>query len=259
MTQDVGETALTPDQSAPPEAEAPKEDAPKVEEASSSQGEDPKKKLGGWQRKLLKRDTVISAQAAEIERLRKIAASTQAPPQAPPPIDPNLPWEQQQEVLVDRKVDDKLAQRQRAQEIEALKQQDLQRLQDNKMKWEASAAEIRQARPDFDQVLAKYHGPNDDHIWGGIMSAGKPAEVALYIAENPHEAFAMRNMKLTEVYDRIDQIEDKLEQAKSPAAKTTNAPPPVNPVKASAKTNQSEAPDDPDEFREWDRKRRAKR
>jgi hypothetical protein len=247
MTQEVAQGA---EASPETQAQVPAEQTPEQQPANPTESDGERKKLGGWQRKLMKKDQTIAELMAENQALKSVQAP-QAPKEPPKPENfqttdeynrsmiSHYGKEEAERVLKDR-------------DVKAAQERDQQTLRSKVQKYELAKEEIRSRHPDFDDALAEYEGPESPQILMALLDTEAPADVAYFLAKHPDEAQKMQGMKAHEVNRHLAKIEARIELEKSQAKapKTTNAPPPVNPVKATAKTDNG-PPEDPDEYRAW--------
>ena len=146
-----------------------------------------------------------------------------------------------QEALTDWKVDQKLAERQQA-EQQARMQQEQQRITEN---WQQRVSEA--ALPDFDQVVGAAEIELPNHLYAAIIESDVGPLVAYHLAQNPDDAAALVKMTPTQALRYLGKLEDRLEQdrdaAKKPAAdkkgpaptpEKSKAPPPIDPLKNTA-------------------------
>ena len=86
-----------------------------------------------------------------------------------------------------------------------------------------------------------------------VLDADKPAEVLHWLGQNPDEAAAFASLTPAQIGRRLAQIESRIEREAK--AKTSNAPAPLQPVKARAT---ADGPSDSDDIATWMRKERER-
>ena len=237
----------------PPEPQNP--DAEDSEE-SESQNAPPKKK-GGFQKKIERLKTeydAVSERAiraeAELERLRSVAQQPkqEAPKDGPPDINdftellgPNgynaalIRYEAKQEAQALLKADKE------ASRAEATRALEIREWEAKTAVLEESAEVFRQDHPDFDQAIeaAEKAGLVTPQIVRAVVDSDVGVQLSYYLATNPAELQALHGLNEKQFYKAIGRIESKLEGGTSIPAKTTKAPPPISPVKSTAKSTKS--------------------
>jgi len=183
---------------------------------------------------------------AELETLRQQMQANQALP-APKELDPKpqrsqfVSDEDYQEALTDWKVDQKLAERQQAEQqarVEATQQQ----LADN---WAQRLEMAKTELADFDEVVGKSEIDLPNHLYVAIVESDMGPQLAYYLAQNPSEARLLKGMSQTAALRMLGKLEDQLEKAsekpkEQPATgaekkpekqvEKSKAPPPIEPL-----------------------------
>lgn len=124
--------------------------------------------------------------------------------------------------------------------------------------WQQKVSSATAELPDFADVVGSSNVPMPDHVKAVVMQSEQGPKLAYYLASHPEEAEQIASQHPLAAIRSLVRIEDKL--AAAPAAKkATDAPAPINPVGAKAKSEK--APEDMSysEFSEWRRKQTAKR
>lgn len=184
---------------------------------------------------------------AELETLRQQVQANQAMP-APKELDPKpersqfVSDEDFLEALTDWKTDQKLAERQQAEQqarVEATQQQ----LADN---WAQRLEIAKTELADFDEVVGKSEIDLPNHLYVAIVESDMGPQLAYYLAQNPSEARLLKGMSQTAALRMLGKLEDQLEKANEkpkeqpapgaekkpePAVEKSKAPPPIEPLK----------------------------
>jgi chromosome segregation ATPase len=183
---------------------------------------------------------------AELEELRQQMQANQAMP-APKEMDPKPERSQfvsdgdYLEALTDWKTDQKLAERQQAEQqarVEATQQQ----LADN---WAKRLEAAKTDLADFDEVVGKSEIDLPNHLYVAIVESDMGPQLAYYLAQNPSEARLLKGMSQTAALRMLGKLEDQLEKASAkpdeqpatgaekkpePAVEKSKAPPPIEPL-----------------------------
>lgn len=124
--------------------------------------------------------------------------------------------------------------------------------------WQQKVSNATADLPDFADVVGSSSVPMPDHVKAVVMQSEQGPKLAYYLASHPDEAEQIATQQPLAAIRSLMRIEDKL--AAAPAAKkATDAPAPITPVGAKAKSEK--APEDMSysEFSEWRRKQTAAR
>lgn len=287
MNEDVGGTpaetpktdfvtteAQTPakPQDTPPEAVKPKEVEDEAEASSEEHGPDEAKKpkKGGWMRKISRLEAdnaTLKAQNAEI--LSRFSGQQQANPpatqEAPEPKPEQFPnWDEYTSALVDHRLAKALPKVIQEQETKAKSDQSEANFradfQTKLQRFEAQKEQAREAHEDFDDVIEAYNGPRSQFMDMAIIESEKSGEILYHLASHPEEAAKLAGMDMIGANRYIAKLEAKLEThapAKVVKAATTQAPPPVTPVKAGAVSDSIDFDNcSYEQFKAWDKRQR---
>lgn len=215
------------------ETEAETEAAPQDQEAITKQPEKPAG--GGYKKKLNKAEAEI---ASLREKLAKFE-STSAPEK---PLDKPKPEDYQTFQEYEDAKDRYMLETATSKAVETLekKTSETKSKEDLKAKVQAYEDKMDKAReiyPDYDEVTESYDGPMTVQMQTAMLDSDVGAEIAYYLAKNPDEAEAMAGMTIMGMAKAMGKLEARLESEKSgkAAVKTTKAPPPITPVRASSK------------------------
>ena len=239
-------------------ASQPEPQNPDAEDSEESESQNaPPKKKGGFQKKIERLKTeydAVSERAiraeAELERLRSVAQQPkqEAPKDGPPDINdftellgPNgynaalIRYEAKQEAQALLKADKE------ASRAEATRALEIREWEAKTAVLEESAEVFRQDHPDFDQAIeaAEKAGLVTPQIVRAVVDSDVGVQLSYYLATNPAELQALHGLNEKQFYKAIGRIESKLEGGTSIPAKTTKAPPPISPVKSTAKSTKS--------------------
>jgi hypothetical protein len=229
-----------------PGGEAGKETEPKQETGGEgSEGEQPPKKKGGFQRTIekLERDKhELELKNAELSgKLAGKPAGEQEKTAEPDgkPVPPKAgdfdlyeKYLEAQAEYVDSLTDWKLDQRDKeraAREARERSEQEQKRLSEA---WTERCDVARKAHDDFDDVIDSNTVRLTPHLQQAVMDSEKGAELAYVLAKDPEELKRLVKLGPIAVAREIGKIEAKLETKPASHAKTTpsKAPDPIKPV-----------------------------
>lgn len=246
-------------------ASQPEPQNPDAEDSEESESQNaPPKKKGGFQKKIERKNQEIASKdqeiaskdqenaqlRAELERLRSVAQQPkqEAPKDGPPDINdftellgPNgynaalIRYEAKQEAQALLKADKE------ASRAEATRVLEIREWEAKTAVLEESAEVFRQDHPDFDQAIeaAEKAGLVTPQVVRAVVDSDIGVQLSYYLATNPAELQALHGLSEKQFYKAIGRIESKLEGGTSIPAKTTKAPPPISPVKSTAKSTKS--------------------
>lgn len=243
----------------------------KQSDDESETAEAPKKK-GGFQKKIERLKTeydAVSKRAAkaeaELERLRSGVQQPKEPAKTdgrPKPED----FEQYHDYLKADALYDIREERKAEKAQEERVTNEAKAMQTYQAKVDAlteRAEAFRETAPDFDDAIEAVEkaGLTPPHIVMAVLNSDIGEQVGYYLAKNPAELMAMQNMNEVQLAKAIGKIEAKLEsQGTEPAVRTTKAPPPISPIKNTAKSTKSLDELPYEEYkREMDKRDREKR
>lgn len=116
--------------------------------------------------------------------------------------------------------------------------------------WNKRIAAATAEMPDFEEVLASSDVPMTPPMQQAIMESDIGPKLAYYLANNPDEAEKIASMSPIGAIRTLGRIEERLANAK-PAVKTTDAPPPIKPIGASAAVSKDPSKMTDAEFAAW--------
>jgi hypothetical protein len=206
-----------------PESQAPEEQAKK------------KVRKSGWERKLFRAEREAADLRAELAALR---VNREQPQQEQarqssndkPDVGNYETYEDYQEALTDWKVEQKLAAREQKIEKQKVEQT-----------WKQKVEEARKTHDDYEDVIADIgRFPIKKILEDAVINSDSGPELAYYLGKNPKLLTELNNASPVTMYRELGKIEASIlgsPNVSKPAAKrTTNAPPPITPVKAVAST-----------------------
>jgi len=122
--------------------------------------------------------------------------------------------------------------------------------------WNKRIAAATAEMPDFEEVLASSDVPMTPPMQQAIMESDIGPKLAYYLANNPDEAEKIAGMSPIGAIRTLGRIEERLATAK-PAVQTTNAPPPIKPIGASATVKKDPGKMSDAEYEKWRKSGRA--
>lgn len=231
---------------------------------------EPKKKMGGFQKRIQKLTTRLAAQEEEIARLRA-GASAPAPQQAtltePQPPDENS-FNSYTEYkaaerkyiadLADYKAEVKLQARDKAREQESEAAKAKERETEAQTNWTKQLEAAHAAHPDLEDLLEE-DLPATPAMMQTIVASAYGGEMLHHLASHPEECRRIASLTPHGQQVALGRIEDEISARKpntEPQKRTTSAPPPLQPLKGSG-TVAKDPSKQSDE--EWYRTRQAQR
>lgn len=249
-----------------PKTPLPTDGAPPSGEELDENGE-PKKKMGGFQKRIQKLTTRLAAQEEEIARLR---ASTPAPRDPEAPKEPQAPDENSFQTyaefkaaerkyiadLADYKAEMKLQEREkaRARETEATKAKE--RETEAQATWAKRLEAAHVAHPDLEELLEE-DLPATPGMMQAIVASEYGGEMLHYLASHPDECRRIASLTPRGAEVALGRIEDEISTKKPNQKRTTSAPAPLQPLKGSGTVSRDPASIKDDN--EWYRARNAAR
>ena len=246
---------------APAEAEVQPQEAiteQTPETTPEPQQEPEKQKQPDWQRsinRLTRQKYQLQARLEEMER--RIAEQPQKKPIQQPAGAPKIEDFQdfdayiaaKAEWVADQRIGKVLSEREQAARQYQAQEHEASLAQNWSKRLESALKEI----PDLHDVLeTAVDIPMPPAMREAIVESDVGPQVAYYLAQNPEEAMRIAGLSGLAVARAIGRIEAKLESSKAQPPKS-NAPPPVQPVRASG--TPSVGPSDKDDISTWIKKR----
>ncbi len=100
--------------------------------------------------------------------------------------------------------------------------------------WAKNQAAVRQAIPDYDEVVGLSEVVVAPHVTDTILESDRGPEVAYYLAQHPEKAEQINGLSPIAAARAIGRIEASLPELPVAAAKISKAPAPIKPVSASS-------------------------
>lgn len=246
------------------------DESEELETASEEETKGKPKKIGGFQKKIQKRDQRISVLEQENEFWRKEALRTQtaidkkaaetvAPPvkeEAKPDKDKFATHDEYMEALTDWKVEQKLA-LVRKQDVEDKKKSaEITK----KQTYHARAVAFAQDHDDFDEALNSVKTPMSPAVEQAIFESEVGPEIAYTLAKNPKEFERLCNLPYGTAMREMGKLEVKFSKpdpktSVTTTATTTKAPKPVTMVRPRSTTTAKDISDPNLTQREYNRLR----
>ena len=250
--------------------ENPEGDPAKTGEELDENGE-PKKKMGGFQKRIQKLSSRLAAQEEEIARLRAGVTAPKAEPQTiskpePPNEDPFASYSEFKaaerkyfEDLADWKAEEKLNAREQSRKAETEAAKQKEQADQARTTWNERLAAAHEAHPDLEDLLEEQDLPTTPAMAQALMDSDLGGELLHHLATHPEECRRIAGLSPVGSVRALGQIEAQLIAAKKTAdvapKKATSAPAPLAPLKGSGAATRDLASIKNDD--EWYRTRRA--
>jgi len=209
---------------------------------------EPKKKMGGFQKRIQKLTTRLAAQEEEIARLRAgVSAAPARQPEAlaePQPPDENS-FNSYAEFkaaerkyfsdLAEYKAEQKLQARDKAKEQETEAERAKAREKEAQDSWTKQLEAAHAAHPDLEELLEE-DLPATPAMMQTIVASAYGGEMLHHLASHPEECRRIASLTPHGAQVALGRIEDELSAKKTttePQKRTTSAPPPLQPLKGS--------------------------
>lgn len=207
-----------------------------AEQQPADKTEQPKK--GGVQ----KRIDELTRKAHEAEReaafWREQAAKSQAPStDATKPARDGFATDADYfEALADWKAEQKVGEFRKQQQAEALNKAEQNQTATRFELYQERVSTALDAMPDYHEVVGGSDVPAEAHVLEAILDSEQGPQLAYHLAKHPDVAQRLNEMTPVHAAREIGRLEAQLAQPKTetpPPKRTTNAPPPINPVRGS--------------------------
>lgn len=126
---------------------------------------------------------------------------------------------------------------------------------DNYAKFNAKAGAMRAKYPDFEETVSQ--PIFSTLLINEIYASDYGPEIGYYLSKNPSEANRISNLKPNMISKEIGKLEVKFSEALT--RKTSNAPPPITPIKGDDVPVKDTSKMTDAEWYEWDRQQRMKK
>lgn len=207
------------------EGEAPETEEGEAPAVPTDEGEERRKRAGGWQRKI-----------ERLERERQLLMEQLAQRPAQPPPGPPKPKDSaaQMEDYISNLVEQRLA--------AAREQESQKRIQ---AEFQRRAAEVRAANPDFDDVLVAADAPVSPALQQALLTSEHGPAIMYQLAKNPGELARLNALPPFDAAREIGRLEAKASATPAPAKPTKSATrPPVPPTNVAGSPSSTRNLDD---------------
>jgi hypothetical protein len=131
---------------------------------------------------------------------------------------------------------DKRIKEEKAKETAQKVEQERQKTMDT---WSNRVNDFREKTPDFDDLVGSADVTVSNEVRDAIFESDLGPQILYHLAENPDVAKKLQSMSAISALRMIGKLEAKFEDAPAPTpketvVKTSKAPPPIKPIKASA-------------------------
>lgn len=211
---------------------------PEGGEQQAEKSEQQQKKTG-----VQKRIDELTRKAHEAEReaafWREQAAKSQAPSQdatTKPARDAFASDADYFEALADWKAEQKVSELRKQQQAEALNKAEQTQTATRFELYQERVSTALDAMPDYHEVVGGSDVPAEAHVLEAILDSEQGPQLAYHLAKHPDVAQRLNEMTPVQAAREIGRLEAQLAQPKTetpPPRRTTNAPPPINPVRGS--------------------------
>lgn len=260
----VDDTSESSESAEPKSAEVAEEGEADETEASSETDQDlvvKKPKKGGFQKKIGRLETKV----AELEAQLAKKTASEAPPTdtAPPVLDDFDTWEDYDQARITHATKMAIKEQNEAQFKSNQEKEWKASFQTKVDRFEEQKEALSEAHDDFDEVVTDNDFEVPPIMATAILESEISGEVAYYLGKNPDEAEKMAKMGIVAANKFVGKIEAKIEASKTEkkevkVKKTTDAPPPVTPVKAATKSDSIDFDNcSHEEYQAWRKKREA--
>lgn len=207
-----------------------------AEQQPADKSEQPKK--GGVQ----KRIDELTRKAHEAEReaayWREEAAKSQAPSTdaTKPARDGFASDADYFEALADWKAEQKVSEFRKQQQAEALNKAEQNQTATRFELYQERVSTALEAMPDYHEVVGGSDVPAAAHVLESILDSDSGPQLAYHLAKHPDVAQRLNELTPVQAAREIGRLEAQLATPKAettPPKRTTNAPPPINPVRGS--------------------------
>lgn len=214
----------------------------------------PKKKQGGFKRKIERLQDELAAKEAELANYRSLSQQKQDnASDGAPKIENFENVLDYVEAITEWKSDQKIKTFEQKQSEAA----EAQQIEKSLSAYEERAEKFKQETPDFEEkeIALANSGLVNDSIRKAIISSDMSEKVVYHLANNPGDLMIMQSLDNAGMKRAISMIEDYIEGSQSTkvtAARQTKAAAPITPVKAKATiTNKDFADMSQQEIERW--------
>ena len=196
------------------------------------------------QREAAKQEAERERQARlELEnKVRELEGKLSPPPQEPTEADPKPKPEQFSDMFeyaeaLSEWTADKRIREEKAKEAAQKAEQERQKTMDT---WSQRVSDFRDKTPDFDDMVGSADVVVSNEVRDAIFDSDVGPQILYHLAENPDVAKKLQGMTAIGALRMIGKLEAKFEEPAQPqtqretTVKTSKAPPPINPIRATA-------------------------
>lgn len=140
------------------------------------------------------------------------------------------------EALADWKAEQKVSEFRKQQQAEALNKAEQTQTATRFELYQERVSTALEAMPDYHEVVGGSDVPAEAHVLEAILDSEQGPQLAYHLAKHPDVAQRLNEMTPVQAAREIGRLEAQLAQPKTetpPPKRTTNAPPPINPVRGS--------------------------
>ena len=174
-------------------------------------------------------------------KLREMEAKLKPAPQEPVEADPKPKPEQFSDMFeyaeaLSEWTADKRIKEEKAKEAAQKVEQERQKVMET---WSSRVNDFREKTPDFDDLVGSADVTVSNEVRDAIFESDVGPQILYHLAENPDVAKKLQGMSPIGALRMIGKLEAKFEDSPAPtpketAVKTSKAPPPIKPIKATA-------------------------
>jgi hypothetical protein len=197
------------------------------------------------QKRLLKEERRVHRRIEQQMREQQQQSVLQTEPKRETFQDDQAYFKAQVEHLAELRAAEKLAERERAREVEKRSESFLDK-----------ADKATERYPDFNAVVRNPSLPINEAMAEFIAESDAGADVAYFLGKNPGKAYEIAQLSPIKAARELTRIESEL--AARPKANPSKAPEPINPVGQRGKASVSSLPSDNDDIDTWMRKEQAR-
>jgi hypothetical protein len=175
-------------------------------------------------------------------KVKELEGKLSPPPQEPTEADPKPKPEQFSDMFeyaeaLSEWTADKRIREEKAKEAAQRAEQERQKTMDT---WSNRVNDFRSKTPDFDDMVGSADVVVSNEVRDAIFDSDVGPQILYHLAENPDVAKKLQGMTAIGALRMIGKLEAKFEEPAQPqtqretAVKTSKAPPPINPIRATA-------------------------
>lgn len=197
------------------------------------------------QKRLLKEERRVHRKVEQQLREQQQAKALEVAPKRDEFRDDDAYLQAQIEHLAERKAAQKVAEREKAQQIERVSEA-----------FTEKAEKAKERYADFDVVVGNPALPINEGMAEFIADSDAGPDLAYFLGKNPFKAAEIASLSPIKAARELTKLEAEL--AARPKATPSKAPEPISPVGVRGKASSSSLPSDSDDIETWMRKERAR-